>query len=203
MARPAIQRGTFIFRETYTLGINDEAGVVRRYALNSLYDPVYEVGGGTPSGVAAFASLYSRYRVLSADVHITLVNQGTDSAIFGMVPSNTYDGTDLGTGFLQRLTERGTGAYHVLRSVPADSRHEVLELRKHYDIRAIEGVPDIRSNVQRYSGQIGSNPGSEVLLHVGLTVPGSGFVTSTVVYTIEIRYNTELFGFETVDASEE
>lgn len=54
------------------------------FRSNSLYDPDYTGVGSQPAGFAALATLYGKYRVLSADVTYTVVNDtgATVSVVF-------------------------------------------------------------------------------------------------------------------------
>lgn len=54
------------------------------FRSNSLYDPDFTSVGAQPAGFAALATLYGKYRVLSADVSLTAVNDagGSTSVVF-------------------------------------------------------------------------------------------------------------------------
>lgn len=73
----------------YFFTFNNGTGAALAYAeyafrSNSLFDPDYTGIGSQPAGFAALATLYGKYRVLSADVTCTIANDagGTTSVVF-------------------------------------------------------------------------------------------------------------------------
>ena len=59
-----------------------------RFSMNSLYDPLYDTGGGACSYFTSFAQIYPRYYVRSARIEVSAKTTGVDTVI-AIVPSNS------------------------------------------------------------------------------------------------------------------
>lgn len=156
----------------------------QRYMSNSLYDPLYETGGGSPTYFTHMMNVYARYHVDSVDIQASLKTTGVD-VLFAIIPTpssllgsfTTLDGMlELPSTTWERCTDNGNPAVLIGHYLPAQ----------------IDNVSPV-ANYVSYSGTLNSNPAFTPLLHVLMrSANGSSNMSGELV--VRLTYHATLYG---------
>ena len=88
---------------------------------NGASDPIFDVGGGSPSTWSIYSSQYLKYNVLASKISCRAqLNTGASGVpyICGVGHTNEMTGVIVGVGMIDRLVESGKWKYRILRPVP-------------------------------------------------------------------------------------
>lgn len=156
--------------------------------LNSVYDPQYAVGGGTPTGLAQLATMWGQYKVNAAKVTVKFVNNGSLPALVGMYTcDDSYSTPATAILNLNKLYEQDFPHKTIF---PASyGQASIATFSRFYRIKRI--CDPTRVQDQNLCSGIATNPSTQAHLHVvslgdtGAAIPGG---TSTTRVYITVRY---------------
>ena len=128
-----------------------------RFSMNSLYDPLYDTGGGACSYFTSFAQIYPRYYVRSARIEVSAKTTGVDTVI-AIVPSNSAHPNVILT--LDHALELPGTQW----SRCTDNGNPTIVFA-HYTVDQVEGY-DTSNDRGFYAGTGGSSPSRQPVMHV-------------------------------------
>lgn len=97
------------------------------FIINSLYDPDLTGAGGQPSGFDAYATMYARYRVVSAKVTVTFINTSTQVIMAGMsFGDDDYHFPTSGTTCQQEFLEGNRSSWCTLSPKDTSDFHKTV-----------------------------------------------------------------------------
>lgn len=159
-----------------------------RFAMNSLYDPLYDTGGGSASFFTSLAQIYPRYIVRSARIEASIKTTAVDT-VLAVVPSNSANPNVIltmdhalelpGTQWV-RCTDNGNPSY----------------ITSLYTIDQIEGY-NTMTDRSWYSGTSTSSPSKIPIFHV-LIRPENSSLNNNAKLIVKIVYDAILYGTTTI-----
>jgi len=191
VARPFMVNNSQSVKLRYFDAWNVETGVgtfgEQIFALNSIYDPDETGVGGTPTGAAAWAGLYQKYKVTGAKIRVTANNvDGTVPAMAGYFltgpggDKTASSGTDLS----QRLTE-GKNAWYRL-SQAKDQANQMMVFKPQYiDFAKLVGRGYYD---EEYSALMGANPSKLINMTFGCCGWFGTETSVAVQFAVQITY---------------
>jgi len=155
-----------------------------QFNMNSLYDPNRTSTGHQPLGFDQISALYQRYRVLTAKVSITNLNQST-STTFGYW-TFIVDSTTSTTVY--NLIERAK--YAKIMNVNSSSPEN--RITQKVDCAGIVGCSPVHyQSDDRYSAVVSSSPVETIIGHIGGQQLGT--TGSTLWLAVQIEFYAEFF----------
>lgn len=188
----AARKGQFaklVWQGTYDHNFASSPGFVDTVCrLNSLYDPQYALGGGTPTGLTALAAVWGQYKVCGAKVTCRFVNTGTLPARVGFYACDDSYTTPSTAALNQaQLMEMGNPNFVILPAAFGSS--STVTLRRFYRIKNIMGRS--RYQDQNAVARVTADPYTQAHLHVvslsDLASVAPGATSTTRVY-ITIKF---------------
>lgn len=166
------------------------ASVVRHtFRANSVYDPDWEVGGGTASGYEFWLGtngLYNHYAVVGAVCRFTVYT-------FGGVPHAMYlavHTADDATHTFNWEEVRGSGTAP-LKNFSGNNVGGKYSVIGHFSAKKFFNVKDVKDNILRIGAAVGANPSEYALFHCDVGVCDANPITVTagfMDYTVELEY---------------
>lgn len=171
------------------LGVDVTAG--NTYRLNSIWDPLFAVGGRTVTGHAQLASIYGKYWVMGAKVSVSFNNPKDDGIRVGC-RLRIEGGT---TSLAQNLSTVSEQPMCYLQGLnDSGSQRKTFNFYvKPWTLCAVSKL-EYLANSERYSSVINGNPLGAVnscVMDVFAVDPNSA--TNTVDYNIKIEYFTKFY----------
>jgi len=178
---------TFKFRSRYIeldLGLDPTTGGVAAlhvFRMNSMYSPNVTTTGHQPMGFDEMMAFYDHYTVIGSKARISF--QNTDTSYCQTVYTQLKDSITT-TANTVGLLENGACKYTTLS--PHGSGGAIKTMTVPCSVARFFGKKSVLEDVT-FRGDVSSNAGEEVYLHVGAQSP-AGIDTSKVRFTIEIDY---------------
>lgn len=176
------------------LNVSGSSGVAadRRYAINNLYDPLFETGGDQPTGFDQWATLFNDYKVHSIKIDIEFVNRSaTIYPGVGFVINN--DSTTLTDLFTQ-----SDNPYSKRKILGINSGVSKCSMGTYVSIKKLVGV-DILDESE-YSANVAAAPNALVFLHL-MTQDSAEAGNTDVMTDIRFTFYTEFSHRKTLNHS--
>jgi len=153
------------------------------YRLNSIYDPVFAVGGGQPRGHDEYALIYQHYQVMNSTWKVTFnTNTTSQHNIVGWAIRRT---STVNTS--KDYIESGDSKYKVMGTDGASNGTAVLSGK--VDIGKWLGL---ESSNERLENSFGGNPQEELFLHVFTSGANAGTNPAAINFQIEMNFDTKM-----------
>ena len=162
------------------------AGGVASYCFsqNSVFDPDVTSAGGSCAGFTTLMNLYTRYRVYSSKIRVTVQNANTNLVACAVAPTLTNLGTSV-SGILVAGARHAKP--HALRILPSNANGPAVVLED--SITTAELVGDQLFDDKDLYGPASSDPAAQFYWMVGSQdLNGLGY---SFQGTVEIEYLTE------------
>ncbi len=162
--------------------------------LNSITDPLGDFGNGKPNSQAAFALLYTRYRVITYTVDIQIMNLANFPVLAVFVPQSTATG-DIA------FNNISVEPYAVAKMVPHAASYKPTVLKQTMHVQKVFGVAKELYSQPEFNALFAANPASILYgkLHIesgdGTTVLGA----TTQYIMIQITQEVECFDRNDLD----
>jgi len=164
------------------------------YSLNSAYDPLYTVGGGSCTGYAQWIALYRYCRVTSVQIKYTVFNlhaveSGFLITMYAVPFASWQIGDSSSVPTLDLVKESTWSSFH--DNFAGSHPSNPFTMVKSYNIADIEGtqlVPPID-----YSSTVDTDPAKQVTVQVGIIATDGTTTGQTAFGTIEIQYQCEFY----------
>lgn len=183
---PSTYRTRLVYATTVSLDASTGGVAWSTFRANSLFDPLFAVGGHQPYGYDQMQAIYSRYVVISATVVFTVVSNQSLPLCIGA-------GTFNAPGYTSNITD-----IESLRENPriktqmlSDSgNRKVATVRERYHITSMYGV-SVRDAVgsQFLSASTGANPTSTGVFGVCVAAQATGDDPTQIPVQVRITYD--------------
>lgn len=141
-------------------------------SLNSAYDPLYQIGGGSCTGFAQWMTLYNRYIVTDVVISMRIRNTSATSignnivAFILEVPS--YQVTTVGTAVSEDVLETRKCSTKI---IPYNTTGLYTTLTRSINIKAVESLPSLIADYSNLSGSSAASPNRQCLALAGVCRP--------------------------------
>lgn len=181
------------FTEDRPLNITVGSGALTSYSMNSPFDPLYGLGGGSCSGFAQFAAVYERYLCTGCKVVFTGVATANDnsSLVVGMRARPSSHPVPTGTSFYgDWLIESKSPCYRRLPSWVTPQPYSRWSLTKYFSVKGTEAVKSLEDVY--YAATTAADPTNQPLVDI---VAGYTTGTGTCVLDchVTITYYVKFF----------
>lgn len=131
------------------------------FRANSIFDPNQSGAGHQPMGHDQWAALFNHYVVLGSKIRVSVVNNDTtkEPANVGVYLS---DGKTLSYTQANEYIEARKGQYRTID--PSNTRTIIINNK--FSAKRFFNVKDVKDNIDRLGGTMGSNPGDDAYYHV-------------------------------------
>jgi len=156
-----------------TLSVATTQSAYVAITLNGCYDPLFTLGGGTPTGFTELMALYNRYIVTKTRVCMRLRNGsstsvGNDHIAFIMeVPA--IQANLVGSIVSEDILE---ARRCTTMTIPYANTHQYREMNRLVDICQLEALPSLIADYDNLSGSRSTNPARSCVALCGITRPG-------------------------------
>ncbi len=175
-----------------TVGASSAYGTEVVFRLNSPYSPLFGASPGQqPYGWDQISGLYERYFVRAVTVEVQFTDPSTDGlSVAAMV--QPASGTPTLQGQSLRLVKEWPG---VVSGDLNNTGSQTIAFKKRWTTAEIEGLRprDMVPTSSIYSAETDNNPTLSPWLRVAVASYNSSDSTSTVKYSVILRYETELY----------
>lgn len=180
-----------VFADQYVCDAGATTVSVTTFRGNSVYDPQYAVGGGTPSLFAQWSAFYRKYKVIAAEIGIEALNSDAARMIVGILARRPdVAAVTTGTGAQQQMLE-GPDSVHAL--MVADTIQVSPVCLGMYRTTK-EMIPaDYASNT--LTALINADPATVWYYDVVLINSDSVSEGATATVTVRIQYFVEMFEY--------
>lgn len=165
------------------------------YSLNSPFDPLYTIGGGTCTGFAEWMTLYNRFYVSACRVSSVIYNGGSNTQFHYHMAMRSADAGAGVTPTIDRILEGRNSRYIMIWPGQHPSNGRALTVI--YKPALFEGLP-VTSNRDELSGDSASDPAIQPAVQVGFFGPGpTTGLSSNLLVVIEyttLFYSPRLLG---------
>jgi len=161
-------------------------------AMNSPFDPVYSVGGGTCTGFAQWIALYQRYFVKQCKIQQTIwnVQAGTSANTTAfMLPVSSTQASAGVVPTIDMIMESQDASFATQNVGQWVANGQLLS--KSWNPAKFEGLP-VNSNYDDLSGYAGADPVIQPAVYCGF-VSNQGGLDYQAVQTLLVEYVTELW----------
>lgn len=170
--------------------VNQTAGHVRDFNLNSIYDPDRSGVGHQPLGYDQWATFFNRYRVFGVKMVVSMTNLGTVPVRFGII-GNNQQGVAIGTP--QAVWESQHVKSKQIGTVQGMNNQTIT---KYFHLPRITGATNIMyKGSAQYAAQFGANPSELIIGHLVAIPATTSFATDVVnvSYDVRIIFMCELY----------
>lgn len=160
---------------------------IRSFRLNSIFDPDQTGIGGQPTYFTELAAVYNRYKVFSADVEITFINNTAHLEMAGVI-WHPYGEGQVGSYTAAKqiwLENPGAGKYLLLPQSTSNQLNQPV-LRAHVDIRSLEGN---RLEDDDYDSAFSTNPVNTCMMDLISLDPSGAAYDQATQCLVKITYN--------------
>jgi len=156
------------------------------YRLNSMFDPLYAVGGNQPLQFDTLAANYERFFVKRASVHITFSNPDYDGVWVGFRVRAATNSVTIAGQTLNYAQELANTEFHPINNTGSQTSSFSFDV----DLPKIFGVTEAQYGNLEYSHTTAANAGVDALLEIAAahTVTGEN---ATVRYNVKIIYHAD------------
>lgn len=155
------------------------------FRTNSVYDPDYTLTGASPSGFGALATLYNRYRVITARWAVTFIND-TGATVAACVTE-----TDSTTTFANIISASQQGFSKLATLSDQSGGRNQWTWRRNVQPWRVLGVTKERYlNDDGFAAAVSTNPALGSYLHVGVQSVTS---TAQVQLTVHVEFDVVFF----------
>lgn len=171
------------FREYVGLASGANSYAYQTYSMNSAYDPLYTIGGGTCSGFVQWMSLYDRYYVSSMRISAQMYNASSNWVLIYLLPLRSADAVAGVTPTLDKIMESRDARYFNPQIGVHPSNGKVLSCT--YTPYKFEGLP-VNSNFDELSGDVTSDPTIQPAVQAGfISLGGTTQLTNSCLVQVE------------------
>lgn len=155
----------------------------RVYRLNSVFDPIFAVGGGQPLGFDQWAAFYNEYRVRGSSIKITASSDAAETAEMMIVPLTT-------SALLLSREQYAEQQYAKKLVIGNDTQHGIGTLSHYISVAQLMGAPDdIVEYDDNLRAAVSANPNKGLYWHVlGMSYGGGSTTNFVVSVRVEITY---------------
>lgn len=157
--------------------------------LNGIFDPLFTLGGGSPTGFTELSALYNRYIVSTCSVRMNLRNSSATAVgndIVGYLLELPSVQTNLvGTIVSEDITEARRCTTEM---IPYNNANQYKEMIRHTNIVQLEALPSLVADYEALSGSRTSNPQRTPIMLCGVTRPGGLQAGCTAEATFVVEY---------------
>ncbi len=175
-----------------TVGASSAYGTEAVFRLNSPYSPLFGASPGQqPYGWDQLSGLYDRYFVRAVTIEVQYTDPSTDGlSVAAMVQPGSGAATLQGSSL--RLVKEMPG---VVSGDLNNTGSQTVVFKKRWTIPEIEGVHprDMPATSSIYSSETDTSPTLVPWLRLAVASYNSTDTTSTVKYSVILRYETELY----------
>jgi len=185
--------------DEFICGSAGTANARRSFALNSLYDPYFEVGGTQPRyfdtlcGPDNTTAPYYQYRVHACKFKVTFNNGNSAGQSNGNVMIRIRDSAIAEAGVNSTMSDwkelPWTQAVDIGSGVGASNRRsfrKFVKINKYYGIKDIADQPE-------YAATYTANPGKMLIADIAYNTPFAGGTNYALVTTVEMKFYCEFF----------
>lgn len=191
--RPIVPDKTVaVLRFQEYVGLSSGAGATyayQSYSMNSAFDPLYTIGGGTCTGFTEWMTLYTRFYVSNVRMSSVIYNGGANTMFHYHLAMRSADAGAGVVPTIDRIMEGRNGRYQMIWPGTHPSNGRALTVN--YRPAAFEGLP-LTSNRDELSGDSASDPAIQPAVQVGFFGPGVA-VNLTANMLIVIEYTTMFY----------
>lgn len=184
---PRETKVTFRFQQRSTMTVGATTYIQDYFSMNSPYDALFTVGGGTCSGFANWMALYQRFYVTKATIQMQVlavtVADGTDMGFVYPLRSDEMAGGIVPS--FDRFFEGGRGTS---TSITASPFQNCMVMRDTQVPVQFQGIP-AASNREEMSGSAAADP----QIQPGWAVGFCGTNTHSFVVQVVVEYFTTLW----------
>lgn len=166
------------------LNVSGASGVAadRRYAINNLFDPLFETGGTQPTGFDQWATLYRVYKVHGVKISINFVNRSsTITAVVGYVLNS-------GSTTLTSMLTQTDIAYSQRQLLAINSANNSCKMKTYCSLKKLLGIKTLEDD--EFSASVTGPPNTLAFLHL-MTQDSAASGTTDVMTDIKFTFYTE------------
>jgi hypothetical protein len=196
--RPIVpDKHSAVIRFQEYIGLNSGANTYayQSYSMNSPFDPLYTIGGGTCTGFTEWMTLYNRFYVTACRISSVIYNGGANTQFHYHMAMRSADAGAGVVPTLDRILEGRNSRYQMIWPGQHPSNGRALTVI--YKPSAFEGLPNT-SNREELSGDSASDPAIQPAVQVGFFGPGATTgLTSNMLVVVEyttLFYSPRLLG---------
>lgn len=162
--------------DNYALDASATGYTANVFRLNSLYDPQYSVGGGTPTGLAQATTLWARYKVMAAKVTCSFRATSTNDLLCGMT-ARSDQWTPPADPRAAQQTILELNSSHVTAPGQVTGNANYRTIKRFYRMKNILGRDYYDS--ENATALCNANPASAALLYVFTSSPNGSIVAAS------------------------
>ncbi len=190
---PDTTRTTLQYTDTFVIS-GASYQTIYSFRGNSVYDPDYTSAGHQPAYFDTFSSVYSRYKVYGARIHVSLFNITSKASCFAIIPSSN-------------ALALGAAQYALLdlprsRWVPVGSSAiEPARISHNASTCQILGLTSRQVEDDDYSAIVSANPSSLWYYNLYLFNVDSAVLAPSVSVVVQIFYDVKFYDRQDITPS--
>lgn len=186
---PEKTKVTLRFQEYVTMASGANSYAYQTYSMNSAFDPLYSIGGGTCTGFTEWMTLYTRFYVSKCMISTTFYNGGTDPTVHYQLALRSDDAVGGVAPTLDKILEGRDCRFTIpwIGAHPSNGR----ALSVTYYPSKFQGLP-AAANREELSGDVATDPNIQPAVQCGFYLANGAVQKSNAIFIL-IEYTTTFF----------